>query len=84
MNRTDGTSPPALILYEFFMEHFDGIELVRWLIDLQNAARVVMTTASSLSVTGAATAMAEHAKLFPLSVLPFGATDADILAALEA
>lgn len=77
-------APPVLILYEFFMEHLDGIELVQWLIDQKNTAKVVMTAASSLNVTGAATEIARNAGLFPLTVLHWGATEADILDALEA
>ena len=77
-------APPALILYEFFMEHLDGIELVQWLIGQKNTAKVVMTAASSVNVTGAATEIARIAGLFPLTVLKWGATEADILEALPA
>jgi len=75
-------NPPTLILYEFFTDHFDGIELVRWLVDGENTARVVMTAASNLNVTGAAIAMAEQTDLFALTVLPSGASDETLLTAL--
>lgn len=76
-------NPPTLILYEFFTDYLDGIELVRWLIEEKNTARVVMTAASNLNVTAAAVAMAQHAGLFSLTVLPPGVSDSHLLAALE-
>lgn len=76
---------PVLIVYDFYAEFFDGIELVQWLIAENSTADVAMTDGKGIGggITGAATALAENTNKFRLSVLPFGESSDDVLATLK-
>lgn len=74
---------PTVILYDFFTEFLDGIELTSWLIENDNTARVILTADHSLVLTRAASALAKRANRFPLSILPCPASRDEILASLK-
>lgn len=61
-----GSVKPALIVTDLFMEDFDGIDVIRWLIAQQCTTDVILTINGDEVIGRAAIAIAANAGLFRL------------------
>jgi DNA-binding response OmpR family regulator len=75
---------PKVILMELLMPDFDGIEMVKWLIEEQSRSKVLMMARRGPSLARPAVVLAAISNLFTVTILPQPLSDENIRAALQA